>query len=148
MRRIVHLIVVVALATALPVHAQSQAPRSERKAAKGKLLVSRLPDGVEGVVLEKGRLKLKPGYKFVRQSRNSVAVERMAGGGGGGGSQGIKGSFQCFCSDVFEGGGEGGCSLNQTPTSLSCMKSTENGCRGSCELSTIVAGIRKGLILY
>src|SRR5438874_13477471 len=44
----------------------------------GKVLVKSLPKGIEGVELAGGKVKVKSGYKFVKQSNGTVTVAKMA----------------------------------------------------------------------
>src|SRR5437764_1978044 len=85
----------IALTLATMIYAQSQTPKSKSSAAKsessgannlraktkGRLLVKRLPDGVEGVVIKNGAVRLLPGYKFARHSDNTVTVNLDNGTG-------------------------------------------------------------------
>ena len=125
MRRI-NLLILFALATALAICTYGQEWRSESqtKPPKGKILVERLPEGVEGVELKDGMVRLKSGYKFVKGKGNTVSVARIRGGG----DLNARGTWSCHCSDD-----SGGCSIFQTPSSLYCET---GGCTGACELKT------------
>ena len=73
-------------------------PQSETqtKMPKGRLLVKKLPAGVQGVTITNGVVKPKPGYKFVKQDDGTIAVARIKRGGGSGPAVG--GSWRCECS--------------------------------------------------
>jgi len=93
MRRIGTVVIrifVISLALVLLVFAQKQPatsrtqPTSPSSGAteqtpkiKGRNLVKKLPVGIEGVTLEDGFIKLKPGYKFVKeQTERSQSIWR------------------------------------------------------------------------
>ena len=148
MRRIGTIIAVV-LTLVLYVYGQPPQGNSNRrvtKTRKPKALVKKLPEGLEGVELKDGVIKLKPGYKFVKKSGNSVTVARMAGGDSP--QAGNTGSFSCSCTDEFTGGSGGGCSLHITSNTLRCQASEENPCKGGCILNTTINGVKKGVIIY
>ena len=44
-----------------------------------KVLVKRMPKNLPGIVLDKGVFTLRPGYKFIPQSDNTVAVGLKVG---------------------------------------------------------------------
>jgi len=104
---------------------------------KGKALVEKLPEGAEGVVLEKGVVKAKPGYKFVKKG-NSVMV-RKAGSGGG---MGIGGSWSCNCS-----AGGGGCETSYDENAIMCRKAGSE-CSDKCLLSVVVKGLKAQIVQY
>ena len=59
---------------------------------QGVALVDKLPDEAEGLILEDGYLKVKPGYKFEEQKDGTATVARIAGGN-------TVGSTSCRCED-------------------------------------------------
>ena len=69
---------------------------------QGVALVDKLPDEAEGLILEDGYLKLKPGYKFEEQKDGTATVARIAGGSTGG-------SVSCKCVDDLGNKGRGTC---------------------------------------
>ena len=146
MRRI---IVVITLALASLISASGQTPRSRGQAVrpKGKALVNKLPVKAQGVTLKKGTVRLKPGYKFVKQEDGSVTVARIRGGGGGG--LGIGGSWDCGCISIGVPGGdppEGRCSAQIAAGGvLFCNKGT---CNGGCELEITIDRVKTGVIMY
>ena len=102
-----------------------------------KVLVKELPKTIEGITLENGVFKLKPGYKFVPQPNNTVAIRLQAGGG-------VSGSFDCFCSK--EGGG--GCSATTVGGTISCGKSKTTPCSDDCILRTTIDGNKTKLAIF
>ncbi len=102
-----------------------------------KVLVRELPKTLEGIVLENGVFKLKPGYKFVPQLNKTIAVGLQAGGG-------VTGSFDCFCSK--EGGG--GCSAKTVGGTISCAKSKTTPCSDDCMLITTIDGNKSRLAIF
>jgi hypothetical protein len=149
MRRI-HLVTVVVLILIALIVAFSQTPRSTTQSRaqpakpKGKVLVQRLPDGVEGVVLDKktAALKLKSGYQFVKQENGSIGVAaRMAGGGPGN----IVFTGTCNCLPPKGQTASGECTASIIEESLTCQKGS---CSGDCKLAVTVGGKSTGLIIY
>lgn len=125
--------VAVAMTLALLASAHSQTPKSKSpppqaqtakaEKAEKEVLVKQLPAGVEGVSLKGSQVKLKPGYKFVKEPNNTVTVARMNG-------TNIGGTWNCACSK------DGGCGVSISPvTGLDCL--TES-CTGSCTLKVTV----------
>ncbi len=110
---------------------QSQPPKAK------KVLVKGLPKKLEGIVLVKGVFKLQPGYRFVPQSDNTVAVGLKVGGG-------VTGSFDCFCSKE----GEGSCSAIIVGGTITCGKNKTNPCGGDCMLRTTINGAKTGLAIF
>jgi hypothetical protein len=104
-----------------------------------KVLVKALPKKLEGIVLNKGVFMLKPGYKFIPQSDNTVAVGLKVGGG-------VKGSFECRCQKV------GGCAVGtvsgKDSTAIVCTKSEKNPCSEECQLVTIFEGAMTRLAIF
>jgi hypothetical protein len=127
----------IAFALTLPVCAIGQTTRSTTRPVKGKVLVDRLPNGVEGVVLEKGRLKLKPGYKFTKQSGNKIAVARIRGEG-----PQVGGTWSCDC------GGDGSCQIEINGGFLMCTPAGQNPCKKGCYLDVTVGAQAKNIIIY
>ena len=130
-----------------------QTPQSQGQAAKpkqtakfkGKILIERLPKGVEGVVLDKdtGSLKLKSGYEFVRKNASTVKVVRRMAGGGRGGVV-FEGSCDCRASTPgLEAPGE--CSVTIMDPVLYC---TQGSCAGNCNLTVTVGGKKLSVIMY
>jgi|SRR5207248_1639596 len=107
----------------------------------GKPLVKRLPAKIEGVELVGGTVRVKSGFKWVKQPNGTVTVARMAGGGGG---LGVGGSWSCDCT----GGGTGSCTSVTTQGSLSCYKGSAATCTGRCELTVSTTGLRTGIFIY
>lgn len=114
----------------------NQAQKSEVVRAK-KVLVKELPKGVEGIVLEKGVFRLKPGYKFVKPSANTVAVALDNA------SDDISGSFNCYCTTD-----KGSCYLAISPSSIGCNKNQKSPCSGACQLNTTIGGNKVALAIY
>ena len=130
--------------------AAAQAPSSTGQSPqrlaqpKGRLLVDRLPDGVDGVVLDKktAALRLKSGYEFVKKDNRTVQVAvRMAGGGRGN----IVFTGSCNCIPPKGSTPSGECTASIIEEALTCQKGT---CTGECKLAVTVGGKIKGLILY
>jgi len=130
-----------------------QTPQSQGQAAKpkqtakfkGKILIERLPKGVEGVALDKntGSLKLKSGYEFVRKNASTVKVVRRMAGGGRGGVV-FEGSCDCRASTPgLEAPGE--CSVTIMDPVLYC---TQGSCAGNCNLTVTVGGKKLSVIMY
>lgn len=105
-------------------------------ARKGKVLVKRLPDGAEGVELKEGTLRLRDGYKFLKNPNGTVTVARMNDG------QGVGGSWSCTCDDK-EGGD---CEAVISGGSLSC-KVVPFSCN-SCSMSVVVNKARTNIMRY
>ena len=105
---------------------------------KGKALVEKLPEGTEGVVLEKGVVKAKPGYKFIKKG-NSVMVRSVVSGGG----VGIGGSWSCNCS-----AGGGGCETFYDEGAMLCRKSSGSDCSEKCLLSVVIKGLKTQILQY
>lgn len=112
--------------------AESQPARAK------KLLVKKLPEGLEGIILEEGQFKLKPGYKFLPQTNSKVTIALMAGG------HSVKGSFDCFCPK--QGGGS--CSAVTVGGIISCQPSKTTPCGDSCMLRTTIDGYRTKLAMF
>src|SRR5437762_12661222 len=87
----------------------------------GKVLVKSLTKGIEGVELAGGKVKVKSGYKFVKQSNGTVTVAKMAGGGGGG--VGVGGTWDCRCGGIAK---TGTCSSGITGGYIVCWKSSND----------------------
>jgi len=94
---------------------------------QGVALVDKLSDDEEGVILEDGYLKLKPGYKFEEQKDGTVTVARMAGGG-------TVGSKKCECEDDLGNEGRGTCNFKKDDGGFGwCDSGT---CNKSCVMWT------------
>jgi hypothetical protein len=115
----------------------SQTVQTKQAKAK-KVLVEKQPEGLEGVVLEDGKFKLKPGYKFLPQSNGKVGIALQAGG------RGVKGSFNCACLKT----GGGGCAILTVEGELHCSKSDEKPCSDYCSLVVIIQGLRTKLAIF
>ena len=138
------IIIVIILTFTSLICASSQTPRSSGQSArpKGRVLVNKLPAGVRGVTLKNGTVRLKPGYKAVKEKDGTVTVSRIAGGSGRGLS--IAGTWSCDCSSSG-GAGTGTCSALINGSLILCLNGT---CTGSCQLSTTVNGLNQGIIMY
>lgn len=100
-----------------------------------KILVSEVPKEIEGVLLENGEFRLKRGYKFVNQTRNTVAVALMAGGA-------TTGTFICGCAaDAGSGkrpSGDCEARVKNDPNgvgTITCQKKDTNPCNDTCLMS-------------
>jgi hypothetical protein len=141
------MLTVIAVALVLPAYFYGQKSRPGRvppgtdsderlereqidKAKAKEVLVKRLPDGVEGVELKNGAVRLRPGYKYVKQSDGTIGVALIAGGGAGGSNTG--GSWTCECV-----GGRGACEEFFVADKYLGCRSTggPNGCSGTCDLN-------------
>lgn len=76
---------------------------------------------VEGAILDRGRVRVQPGYVLQQQADGSV-MARKAGGGGGG-------TFSCFCAL-----GRGGCKMVVQGGEAWCKKSSDNPCSNTCDM--------------
>jgi len=154
MRRI-SILTAIALTLAMVIYGQSQTPQSkssapksessgannQRAKPKGRLLVKRLPNGVEGVVIKNGMVRVKPGYKFVKGEDGKVSVYLMSGGGGG---LPVSGSWDCYCTKE-SGSGVGTCKAVVSGDYLSCLAGA--GC-SECKLSVIFGMSTKPIVAY
>ena len=121
----------------------SRAAQEIKEVPKGEALVEKLPEGVEGVEIKDGIVKIMPGYKFVNKD-NKVTVMRAAGGGaGGGGRLGVGGSWSCVCKE-----GVGGCSTMVEDNQIYCTPGGEPACPDKCVLSIIIKAAKTGIIRY
>ena len=102
-----------------------------------KVLVKGMPKNLPGIVLDKGVFKLRPGYKFIPQADNTVAVGLKVGGR-------VTGTFHCSCSK--EGGGS--CSVTTTEGTIYCSKGTKNPCSGECSFQTTIEGAMTRLAIF
>lgn len=145
MRRI-SMAVIAALILGLLAPAHSQTPKSKKQKAekqkaepqaeaatnKRTVLVKELPTSVEGVSLKDGQVRLKSGYKFVKESNSTVSVARING-------TGIGGTWKCECSNT------GSCGASISPiTGLDCL--TES-CTGSCTLKVTVGNRATAILM-
>jgi hypothetical protein len=117
----------------------SPPPELASEAIRGVALIEKLPDDVEGVTIEDGFLKLKPGYEFVEEKDNSVAVARIAGGKTGS-------SFSCTCGDDLGNKGRGACTLKKDKDGTPwCEQGT---CDKFCYLGTKFLTPGAGLVIF
>jgi hypothetical protein len=116
-------------------------PTTGREVPKGTVLVQKLPEGTEGVVMEKGVIKARPGYKFEKKD-NKVTVMSMIGGGGTGGSR-VGGEWSCVCKQ-----GVGGCSTMVQDNQIYCAPGGEPACPDKCVLSVIIKANKAEIIRY
>jgi hypothetical protein len=107
---------------------QSTGPRS------GKALISSLPGNYEGVEIKQNMVKAKPGYKLIKQSKDTVVVAMINGGGGLGNS----GSWSCGCSPG------GSCGMTTDGTSMWC---SSKDCK-NCTLTVSTGAGRMNVIAY
>ena len=123
-------------------NANSRTPQSSGRdmRPKGRVLINKLPAGAQGVTLKNGAVRLKPGYKFVKQDNGAVTVARIRGGGG----LGIGGTWNCDCTTGL-GAGQGTCSVTVAGIIITCLKGT---CNARCELTTTIEGLKTGVIMY
>ena len=147
-------IIVISLALGLLVFAQKQpskpsiqspspssgntSPTEQTSNKKGRNLVAKLPAGVEGVILGNGQVKLKPGYKFVKQENGKVSVDDMKGTGGG---LSVGGTWDCVCRKEQKGT----CKASIVVKSLEC--SSKSGC-SDCVLVVDVGDSTKSIVSY
>jgi hypothetical protein len=118
---------------------QRRASRDIRNIPKGQLLIEKLPEGAEGVVLEEGVVKAKPGYKFVKKG-NKVMVMKVGAGGG----LSLGGSWSCACN----AGGEG-CETFYDEGVILCRKVIgKDACAEKCVLSITIKGVKAQIIQY
>lgn len=115
-------------------------PPQAATAKEGKALVKALPKGVEGVELIGNKVRLKSGFKFVKNPKGTVTVARMAGG------HGVAGEWICACKG--NKGESGTCSVIIGSDTLSCLKGTGDTCTGTCGLTVIIKGIASRIIAY
>ena len=118
-------------------NANSRMAQSDNQAAKPKArtLVNKLPAGAQGVTLKNNAVRLKPGYKFVKQDDGTIAVARIRGGG-----LGVGGTWNCSCWS-----GTGGCEAYIVGDTISCLK---KDCTGSCQLSIVIKDVKTGVVMY
>jgi hypothetical protein len=140
MKRISITAIVLAIALAMvSVVASGQnraGANSQARERVGKALVRKLPAGLGGVQLRGNRVRLKAGYKFVKQADGSVMVARIRGGGAG-----LDGKWSCNCNAP----GTGACDTVTTGTQLYCSK---GACTSSCTLTITTIGASLGVIMY
>jgi hypothetical protein len=119
---------------------QDATTAAEAKPVKAqKVLIKKIPEALEGIVLEDGQFKLKPGYKFLPTSNNKVTIALRAGG------HNVKGSFDCFCAK--QGAGSA-CAIVAVGGSLVCTKSQTSPCSDECILRSTVSGLRTKLAIF
>jgi hypothetical protein len=105
----------------------------------GKALVKKLPAGLEGVQLRGNIVRVKPGYKFVKQADGTVTVARIKSGSGGG--PGLGGKWSCDC----DAPGKGTCETSIGDDALYCSKAT---CSSSCTLRISTTNATVGIVRY
>jgi hypothetical protein len=122
------------------------APQAEvAKPVKAKrLLVRKLPEGLEGMVLKNGMFALAPGFKFEPRGETAFALVRVNNSGGGGSA-----TVDCSCSGhnvtgscvpkTVSGGGT---------TVLSCGPPKENRCTGECVMVVTMGGSKTKLAIF
>jgi hypothetical protein len=120
----------------------SHAAREVTEVPKGEALVEKLPEGVEGVELKEGFVKIMPGYKFVKKD-NKVTVMRSAAGGTGGGRLGVGGAWSCVCKQ-----GDGGCSTMVEDNQIFCAPGGEPACSDKCVLSVVIRAAKAQIFRY
>jgi hypothetical protein len=108
---------------------------------KMKLLSSGLPRGLEGVTIDSSGVRLKPGYRAVKQPNGGMAVARVATSGSGG--AGITGTFMCTCV----GGDQGACWVINNGTLLTCITLNTYACHG-CTMTVIIGGVATKLMSF
>lgn len=81
-----------------------------------------MPGHIEGAILDKGRVRVQPGYVLQQQADGSVMAKRAGGGSGGS-------SFSCFCAL-----GKGGCKMIVQGGSAWCSKTADNPCSNTCDM--------------
>jgi hypothetical protein len=142
-----HIIIFVTLTLTSLVYANGQpAPAgSAAQKAGGRVVVTKLPDKFEGVMLKDGQIKLKPGYKFVKRTNGTVAVARISGSVGLGNNVG--GTFKCSCVSNRNGidTAIGECGVNFGTDGINC---TQGKCNRTCVLSGTVEGAKTNIIMY
>ena len=133
----------IALAMVSVVASGQKRSRANNQARQqvGKVLVKKLPADLLGVRLSGNRVRVKAGYKFVKQADGSVTVARIKAGGGGGGGAGLSGKWSCDCDLP----GTGSCDTVTSGNLLSCAKGK---CSSSCTLLVTTTGGNLGVIMY
>jgi len=109
---------------------------------KGEALVEKLPQGVEGLEMKDGVVKIRPGYKFEKKE-NKVTVMRAAGGGTAGGRVGVGGAWSCVCKQ-----GAGGCSTMVEDNQIFCAPGGEPACSDKCVLSVVIKAAKSQIFIY
>ena len=124
---------------------RGRVPRDRAELPKGTAVVEKLPEGVEGVIMEKGVVKIRPGYKAVKKGNKVtviVTVMRSAVGGAGG-RLGVGGSWSCVCKQ-----GTGGCSTMVQDNQIFCAPGGEPACPDKCVLSVVINALKSEIIRY
>lgn len=109
---------------------------STKSNPKTRVLVKRLPPKAKGVTLKNGEVRLKRGYKFVKQADGAISVEKI-----GGGETGMTGKWRCDC-DTWSGAGT--CIITSNDFMLTCLQGT---C-GECNLTMEIEGVSTPIIKY
>lgn len=138
-------IAAIALAMVVSVVAGGRMDRVEANSQAGeragKALVKKLPTGLEGVQLSGNRVRIKAGYKFVKQADGSIAVARIKNGSGTSGGTGLGGKWDCSC----DAPGKGKCEAVTGGDALYCNQGT---CSSSCTLYVTTTGSTVGIVRY
>ena len=118
-----------------------QTPPASAQARRGRALVTQLPEGAQGVVLKSNAVRLRRGFKFVKNRNGTVSVTRMRPG-----RPGVGGTWECICThDDLTKPASGACDARIVFGILSCDKGT---CNGPCELKVTVKGVTQGVIIF
>lgn len=107
---------------------------------KGRPLVKKLPNELEGVFIKDGMIRAKSGYKFFTEADGSASV-RLAKGGGG-----LQGTWVCACVNADKVGGQ--CTITTTDDTASCVKAKDNPCGRECNLVISIKGTQKAVMAY
>lgn len=152
MRRIYFIAAVALILTAL-IFTYSQSPQPSPQTGQTatvttqsqpvkarKVLVKQVPKELEGITLEKGAFKLKPGYKFVPQPNGTVGLSLQTAGG-----RGVSGTFECSCEGI---GHTGSCAVSIVGPYISCLKDKKKPCNKECLLDTTIGDSKLKLAIY
>jgi hypothetical protein len=134
-RTIASVLVVAAVILTIFGCASSQQPSAQAR-KPGKALVKRLPGRIQGVELAGNTVRVKPGFKWVKQPNGTVTVARMAGGGG----LGSGGTWSCDCTT-----GPYSCEGVVEDNSLRCASRDCLACKLT---TTTTGGLRTAIIAY
>ena len=117
----------------------SSQPPTVQAPKVGKALVQSLPPRIQGVELVDNRVRVKPGFQWVKQPNGTVTVARMGGSGGG---LGVGGTWSCDCTTGPYRCGD----VVTDESSLRCVPSS--GDCLSCKLTTTKDGLKSAIIAY
>ncbi len=120
-RTLLSTLVVVLLILATPAAAQRN--KSEKEKSPTPVKTQKAPEGA--MIQSNNKATLKSGYKFVKQSDNSVAVQRA--------NNNITGSFSCTC----QGQGGGTCSVSIEKEVLACI-----GTCSDCRFTVVINPVK------